>query len=418
MKLTQKSAAAIGLPQGKRDVIFFDDDIAGFGLRLRSSGKRVWIFQYALGAKQRRMTFGNLGAMNATKARETAEMLHAQVKLGQDPAGVKAESRARAHETFEHCARQYLADRRKRMRPRSYAEIERHLLVNAKPLHRLGLGKVDQRNIASRLTEIASDKGDTTANRTRATLSAFFTWAIKQGLTDSNPAAFTAKNEEKSRDRVLSRDELREIWAALHEGDYGDVVKLLALTGQRAGEISGLRWSEIMLDNRLDPVSVILPKERVKNKRAHVVPLAPMAKDILKTRARSVDRDLVFGAGTGGFSGWSKAKLQLDAAILANRRKAAEEAGGKREKVKPIEPWVLHDLRRTAATLMAEIGVQPHVIEAILNHVSGHKAGVAGIYNRNPYEAEKATALARWAEHVASLVENRKSTVTALRQAC
>jgi integrase len=173
-----------------------------------------------------------------------------------------------------------------------------------------------------------------------------------------------------------------------------------------------------MLDNRLDPDSVILPKERVKNKRAHVVPLAPMAKDILKTRARSVDRDLVFGAGTGGFSGWSKAKLQLDAAILANRRKAAEEAGGKREKVKPIEPWVLHDLRRTAATLMAEIGVQPHVIEAILNHVSGHKAGVAGIYNRNPYEAEKATALARWAEHVASLVENRKSTVTAMRQAC
>src|SRR5262249_21280990 len=145
------------------------DDIAGFGIRLRAGGKRSWVFQYAMGKLQRRMTFGAYPALDATRARGQAARLHAQIKLGQDPAGNKAESKARAHETFEHGVQQYLMYQRERLRPRAYTEVERHLLKHAKLLHGLQLGKVDKRTIAARLNEIGRDSGFVTANRVRAT---------------------------------------------------------------------------------------------------------------------------------------------------------------------------------------------------------------------------------------------------------
>jgi integrase len=161
-------------------------------------------------------------------------------------------------------------------------------------------------------------------------------------------------------------------------------VKLLLLTGQRAEEIAGLSWSEIDLDRGV----IKLPGERTKNHRPHTIPLAPMAADILAARERRKDRDLVFGTGNGGFDGWSKAKVALDAKLN-------------------IAAWRIHDLRRTAATGMADVGIQPHVIEAVLNHVSGSKAGVAGIYNRSDYKTEKASALALWANQLSVILGGR-----------
>jgi integrase len=202
----------------------------------------------------------------------------------------------------------------------------------------------------------------------------------------------TNKNAEKSRDRVLSDKELKAIWKALPDNDYGAIVRLLVLTGQRASEISDLRWSEIDFDRNL----IVLPSSRTKNHRAHIVPMTPMVRAILEAAPRRDGRDFVFGAGERGFSGWSKSKARLDAALN-------------------IAPFVIHDVRRSTATHMAEIGIQPHIVEAVLNHVSGHRGGVAGIYNRAAYEAEKAQALTRWAEHVAAIVEGRKPNVTPLR---
>jgi integrase len=172
------------------------------------------------------------------------------------------------------------------------------------------------------------------------------------------------------------------------------------LTGQRADEIASLRWSEIRDD------AILLPGERTKNHRQHIVPLSAPALGILQGQAHRVTaagelRDLIFGLGDGPFSGWSRSKEMLDAKI-------AERTG------KPLPHWIPHDLRRTAATGMAELSVQPHVIEAVLNHVSGHKAGVAGIYNRSSYEREKRQALDLWAEHLAAVVEGRVSNVTTL----
>jgi integrase len=130
-----------------------------------------------------------------------------------------------------------------------------------------------------------------------------------------------------------------------------------------------------------------LPSARVKNGREHVVPLCAPALAILKARPRMNGRDFVFGAGEGGFSGWAKAKEALDESIPA------------------LNGWTVHDLRRTSATRMAEIGVAPHIVEAVLNHASGHKAGVAGIYNKATYEPEKRKALALWAKHIMKTVE-------------
>ncbi|MEI7876008.1 MAG: site-specific integrase, partial [Alphaproteobacteria bacterium] len=163
--------------------------------------------------------------------------------------------------------------------------------------------------------------------------------------------------------------------------DYGRVVRLLVLTGCRRDEIGSLRWSEINRDARL----IALPGERTKNSRPHDVPLSDAALGVLDSAPRRVNRDFVFGEGKGGFSGWSKAKAELDARL-------------------PMKPWTLHDLRRTAATRMADVGIQPHVIEAVLNHVSGHKAGVAGIYNRSAYEKEKHAALDALSNYIKVIV--------------
>jgi integrase len=210
---------------------------------------------------------------------------------------------------------------------------------------------------------------------------------------ETNPVAGSAKADEGApRERVLTDPELREIWGALGSGQFGEIVRLLLLTGQRREEIGGLRWSEVDFDRRL----IVLSPARTKNKRLHELPLAPEALRILKAQPRRKGRDLIFGiSGASGFSGWADCKARLDTAILERRKgKAAGKA---------LPSWRLHDLRRTAATGMAELGVLPHIIEAVLNHVSGHRAGVAGVYNRARYEGEMRAALDLWAEHVAAI---------------
>ena len=405
MRLSVKEIDSLALPAGKSDHIEWDDELGGFGLRLREGGSRHWVFQYKLGGKHRRITFGKYPALNAKRAREQAANLHARVRLGEDPAGAKHDARARAQETFEFCAQKYLAWQRKEVRPSTYKENERHLLKNLAPLHRLRIDNIDKRTIAAQLTRFAAEGGPVQANRTRASLSKFLNWCLNEGLVESNQAALTNVNKENKCHRVLLDAELVEIWNALPENDLKAIVKLLILTGQRAREIADLRWSEINFDRSI----INLPPHRTKNGREHVIPATAAVFSILEHQERREGRDFVFGKGQGGFSGWSKAKDTLDETIIAARQQADKKA-------KPMLPWVIHDLRRTVATGMAEIGIQPHVIEAILNHVSGHKSGVAGIYNRASYEAEKATALNLWAAHILALVEWRESNiVTATR---
>jgi integrase len=414
MKLTVGNTPALELPPGKADHVVWDDDIPGFGVRLRAGGSRVWVFQFTIGEKQRRMTLGAVtpesfrtikdpdGTVVKLGIRDQVSQLHARVRLGQDPAADKAEGRRRATETFEAVARKFLAFQRGELRPGSYRQVDRHITRLWKPLNELQLKAIDRRAVATIITDVKEKIGAVSANRAASTLSYFFTWAMGQGLAETNPLIGVAKFSEETRERVLSDGELRLIWNAAGDDHFGAIVKLLALTGQRADEIASLRWSEV------GDAAIALPPERTKNARPHTVPLAKPAFDILQAQPRRADddgilRELVFGVGQRGFSGWSRCKERLDERI-------AKENG------KPLPDWRIHDIRRTVATGMAALEVQPHIVECVLNHVSGFRAGVSGIYNRNPYEPEKRRALDLWAEHVMALVEGRESTVTPLRR--
>jgi integrase len=403
MKLTQACVDTLKMPPDKADWIAWDDDVPGFGLRFRKGGSRTFVFWYRVGPRRRKMPIGAASAITAGEARKRAGILHAEVKLGRDPAGEKETAKARAGETLGAKLFDYLARQRARLRPRSFVSIEHHLMVHAKRLHAMPIETIGRRDVAALLASIASSKSDATANRTRASLSAFFAWAIREGLLDVNPVAGTERREEESRDRVLTDQELAEIWAALRGDAYGAIVKLLALTGARREEIGALRWSEVDLDKAL----ISLPAARTKADRSHTIPLSPSALTILRTRTRLTwpdgsPCDLVFGRGAKGFADWVGSKADFDARISERRGE-------------PLMPWTLHDLRRTLSTTMHDrLGIQPHIVEACLGHV-GHRRGVAGVYNRASYDREKATALAAWADYLLAAVEGRERKVVPLR---
>jgi integrase len=406
LRLTEKVISTAGLEAGQNDRIFFDDQITGFGFRIRRVKKwngalsnkppsRSWLFQYRIGGKTRRLVIGQSPAVKAGRAREIAAELHARVKLGHDPATEKRVRIERSAHTFGALVDKYLAAQRDEMRPRSYGQIVYHLQRHAAQLHPLPADGIDRQTIAARLNGIAAGSGAVTANRVRSTMSAMFTWGMKEGLVLANPIIATNKRAEKPRDRVLTGTELGLVWRSLGAGDYGTIVRLLLLTGQRMNEIAALRWSEIDFDRGV----ISLPSERTKNHRPHEIPMAKTVRSLLAARPKSNGREFVFGEGAGPFSGLSRRKEALDKEIAALNRG------------RPLPAWVHHDLRRSVATGMAELGIQPHIIEAVLNHVSGHQGGIAGIYNRAQYGPEKVQALARWDKHIGAIVQRGVSHV-------
>ncbi len=384
MKLTKATAVKVALPPGKSEAIFFDDTLPGFGLRIRAGGKRTWIAQYRIGAKQRRLSLGSLEQIDADEARRRARNALSIVHLGPDPQADKAAARTQASLTLRAVVEQYLTRRaRQRLKPRSYEEVERHLRKHWAPLGELPIQRIRRAEVAARLSAIAAENGPFAANRARAALSSLYTWAIGEGFADHSPVTGTNKaTDEVSRDRVLSDAELATVWAAAGTGDYGDIVRLLVLTGQRREEVGGMRWSE------LDIAAAVwrIGADRTKNGLPHEVPLSDQALVIIAARTRKEGRDYLFGSRDGPFQGWSNAKKALDSRALINA------------------PWRLHDLRRTMATKMADLGITPHLIEAILNHISGHRTGVAGVYNRAAYSNGKRQALKTWSQALSNLI--------------
>jgi len=362
------------LPVGS---IVWDQAVIGFGAR-RQRRHVHYLLRYRINGRQRFITIGRHGSpWTPDSARTEARRLLGLVASKSDPAN----ERVRPAETFGAEVERYLERRRASLKPRSFEEVQRHLMGHAKPLHRLRLAEIDRRAIALRLAEIEAGSGSVARNRVRSSLSAFYNFAIREGLLEVNPVAGTGKAEESNgRERTLTRAELTAVLTALGPDQFSEIVRLLVLSGQRREEIGGLRWSEVDFDRGL----IVLGPDRTKNRRQHELPMSTQVRAVLERQPRR-DREFVFGLGEGGFSGWSDGKANLDA------------------KAKLKADWRLHDLRRTAATMMAEAGVFPHIIEAILNHVSGHRAGVAGIYNRARYTDEMRTALQRWADYVDSL---------------
>jgi integrase len=363
---------------GKLKGWLWDQTVSGFGARRQTQGVFYYV-RYRQNGSQVVRSIGRHGHWTPETARIEARRLLGAVAGGADPF---INERPFKGEAFGPCAERYLERSRARLKPRSFGETERYLRKHASPLHGLALAGIDRRAIATLLGGIETSCGPVARNRARSALSAFFAWAITEGLIEVNPVMGTAKADEGgSRERVLSAEELKKLLSALPQinEDFADVVRLLLLTGQRRNEIGKLQWSEIDLARKL----IVLPQTRTKNGRAHEVPLSPQALAILERQPRRNASEFVFGQR--GFTNWDKSKTRLDARVR-------------------IASWVLHDLRRSCATGMAELGVLPHVIEAVLNHVSGHKAGVAGIYNRARYADDMREALQRWADHVEALI--------------
>jgi integrase len=397
MKLTAKSITPAQLPAGKDDHVEWDDELSGFGFRLRRGGGRVrrtFIVQYRVAGRSRRLLLGSADVLGAEQARAAAKKVLAEVALGGDPQGAKTARRRTDDRSLQATIAVYLDVKRAQVRTRTMREIERYLRgPHFRALHARPLDQIVRQDVAGCLTRIVTRNGSVTAGRARAVLAAFFAWAIGEGLADSNPVVGTNKpTDSPARARVLSDDELGAIWRACLDSGYGRIIKLLVITAARREEVGGICRTE------LDAAGTwTIPAKRSKNGRQHVLPLPPAALDIIAEVDRIDGRDHLFGGGADrGFQRWSASKRELDA-----------RAG--------VTGWTVHDIRRTVATRMADIGIQPHVIEAVLNHQSGQKRGPAGVYNRSTYEREVRTALATWAEHVLALVERRENKVVILR---
>jgi len=204
-------------------------------------------------------------------------------------------------------------------------------------------------------------------------------------LCETNPVIGTNRPKKPPpRERVLSDAELAAVWRAVGDDDFGRIVRLLMLLGQRRSEVGSMTWHEVDLGRG----TWTIPSSRTKNARPHTLPLPPLAIDIITNTPRIVGRDVLFGERAGrGFTSWARPKKMLDTRL-----------GDK------VETWTLHDLRRSFATRLCDLGVAPHVVEQILNHQSGHRAGIVGVYNRSAYEREVKAALALWDDHIRSIV--------------
>jgi len=373
-KVTKATVERLGLNE-----VLWDQSLSGFAAR-RQRKHVHYLLRYRMNGQQRFHSIGRHGMWTPDTARTEARRLLGLVASRVDPAS----ERVRPVETFGNEIERYLERKRGSLKPRSLTEIERHLRVQCKGLHSLPLTNIDRRTIALTLAEIEQASGPIARNRARASLSAFFAYAIREGLTELNPVQGTGTADEgPSRDRVLTGEELAAILGALGHDPFSDIIRLLVLTAQRRNEIGGLQWSEIDWGRNL----IVLSPERSKNNRQHELPMSTQVRSILERQPRNGEH--VWGRR---WTSWSDSKSELDSRLACAKSVS-------------IADWRLHDLRRTTATMMAELGILPHIIEAILNHVSGHKSGVAGIYNRARYTDEMRLALQRWADHLDTLTK-------------
>ncbi len=360
-----------------------DGKIPGFGVRVTSNGVKSFYLKYRLGRQYGRMNLGRYPVTNLSKARAKAHAALAAIADGIDPRG--EEKGHAADHTFSATLDAFIEGYCKHHnRPSTASETERLLRVYFLPSWKnRTVPEISKADVLAALDPIMKRGSPSAARHAFAAARKLFNWCVEQGIIDDSPCR-TMKPPVKaaSRDRVLTDDELARIWkASIEQGDtFGIVVRLLMLTAQRRGEVCGMAWNELDLDQGIWTI----PGNRTKNHKPHALPLTATAVGILRSLPRFEGASLVFparGKLEQAYSGYSKAKRALDAAI-------------------DLHDWTLHDLRRTAATGMAKLGVAPHVIERILNHSTGTFGGVAGVYNRFQYLPEMRQALLLWEERM------------------
>lgn len=386
-RLTPKSIDALLPATGKRYEVR-DASLIGFYLRVASTGKKVFYVSKRIDGKMRRIKIGQYPVVSLRDAREQARTILRDIELG---CYVEAGSLEEENiiPTFAEVVPQFI-ELYAKPRNRDWRGTERILTkfssFNAKPIN-----EIKRSDVHRVLDTIIAGGTPTRANRALAAFKKFMNWCVDRGIIETSPvAALRPPAKEVARERVLTADELVACWnGAADEGfPFAQFTQVLILTGQRRGEVAGMCWSELDMEK----ATWTIPAKRAKNANSHVVPLAPLAISILKSVPRFLNSDLVFTTtGDTPISGFGRLKQRLDIAVGID-----------------TEDWRLHDIRRTVATNMAMMGIQPHIIEAVLNHKSGIVSGVAAVYNRHAYNDEKRVALERWAERVEEFTNTQK----------
>ena len=411
IKLTQAGAERLKPPADKA-VTYWDNQCPGFGLRVSPRNRRTWLAMYRVGGKAVMETLGTMAETpSVADARARARSSMTRAREGVNPV---AERRASEQEaaaealTFGEVVERFLAEHVERNSAPKYAREVRRILDHdvlprwgAKPVreivkhdvNELLNGKAANRERRRKGTR---DGATVQANRTLTRLRTLFRWAQAMDLIAVDPTAGVRHRvKERARDRALDECEIRSFWLSCGGlgWPFGPLFKLLLLTAQRREEVGGMRWAELDLEKRIWSI----PRERAKSDRANIVHLSAMAVDIIEALPRT--GELVFsGTGKTAVSGYSRATARLDRLMAEQHHQDSGDPEAE------IEPWILHDLRRTAATGMAEIGIAPHVVDKILNHSAGTIRGVAAIYNRHAYLDERKGALEAWGRRISALV--------------
>ena len=375
-------------PPLKGQVEYFDAGFPGLALRVSYAGGKSFGAYYRFGGKLRRINFGTYPAISLMDAREAWRAARLAVAKGIDPGVREGVTRA---DTFALVVGEWIKrDQEPRNRESTICQLKNAVALDLMPAwgHR-GITTLGKRDVIELLDRIMDRGAVVKARRVYALLHRFFRWCYGREIIFSNPMTGIEKpGKEVSRDRVLSDDELVKVWNACGDDPFGCAVRVLALTGARSSEILGLQWNEI------DGTVIRLEGSRTKNGMPHAIPLSAPAWAIIDGMPRQ--GEYVFTLAGKGPTRGTRAKARLDTAAA-------------------IPHWTVHDLRRTLATGLNELGIEPHIVEAVLGHVV---KGVAGVYNRAKHEAAKKVALDLWAAHVLALVEGREpGKVLPLRRA-
>lgn len=380
-----------------------DPALAGLYLVVQPSGVKSWALRYRFGGRTAKLTLGRWPLLGLSDARAAASVAVEKIERGRDPSAEKKATKAARLD-----AQLAERDKIKTLVPlyavrhlamlKSGATVRRELdrhVVSA--WGERDIQTITRRDVIDLLDEIADSGRGITANRVRAYLGTFFTWAVEREVIAANPAlSVKPVAKEISRDRVLTDDEIRWFWRACDTVGFpwGPLGKMLLLTGQRLGEVAG------MADSEIHGALWHLPASRTKNKRSHDVPLSSASLTVLEAveRIKSAAGLIFTTTGRTPVSGFNSGRNSLAAAM-------AETAARERGEHVAIPRWTFHDLRRTAATGMARIGIPVRVTEAVLNHVSGTGGGIVAVYQRHDYAHEKREALDAWADFVIGRVD-------------
>jgi integrase len=413
-KLSEESVKRLPIPHSGNRIHYFPGATIqgakaprGFGVRVTAAGARAFVLNYRLRGREHRFTIGAWPDWSALKAVREARNLRQRVDRGENPIEDRTPSPATATvaSVLDEFVVRYV---RSQLRERSANEYESAFNRLVKPrIGKLGIYEVRRSHVIKMLDEIEDENGPVAADRTLAYVRKAFNWYATRDDQFSVPVVrgmARVKPKERARTRVLSDEEIRIVWPAFEKaGVFGALCKTLLFTAQRRDEVLRMSHKEIGSDGIWT-----IPAERYKTKRPNFVPLSKAALAVIRAQPKHDDCDYVFPSHVKTpYSGFSKSKAKLDKAVLAAMKKQAKNGTN----AEAIPNWTLHDLRRTAKTLMARAGARPDISERVLGHVI---AGVEGIYDRHSYEDEKRDALEKLASMIERILNSMPSNVETL----